>query len=171
MADYHTPTIVSPFIPQDDMTPLERLVLGLVFDEEITGEGLVYFHSWCGPSDVVSAHAGDLKEALDSSQGANSVISDHVAARLARLEAAGEYVPADYIELDLSGPNEGHERMFQDILRRSRTLEEIVVTEAFTCTQMCQDGFGGGLARITADKIRYRSTTDILAEFRAEASG
>lgn len=170
MADYHTPTVVSPFISENDMTPLERLVLGLAFDEEVTGDGLVYFHSWCGPSDVVSAHAGDLKEALDASQGANSVISGHVAARLATLEAAGEYVPTDYIELDLSGPSTSHGRMFQDIVRRSLTIEEIVVTEAFTCTRMCQDGFGGGLARITADKIRYRSTTDILEELRAEDS-
>jgi hypothetical protein len=45
MADYHSPTVVEPFIPEGDMTPLERLILGLAFDEEEAEPGLVYFHS------------------------------------------------------------------------------------------------------------------------------
>ena len=60
--------------------------------------------------------------------------------------------------------------MFQDIVRRSAAINEIVVTTAFTCTKMRPDGFGGSVMLITADAIRYRSTTDILEEFWNEAA-
>jgi hypothetical protein len=60
--------------------------------------------------------------------------------------------------------------MLQDIVRRSATISEIVVTTAFTCTKMRPDGFGGSVMLITADVIRYRSTTDILEEFWNEAA-
>jgi hypothetical protein len=53
MADYHSPTVVQPDIPAADMTPLERLILDLVFDAENSESG-IYYHSWCGPSDVVT---------------------------------------------------------------------------------------------------------------------
>lgn len=53
MADYHSPTVVQPNIPAADMTPLERLILDLVFDAENEACG-IYYHSWCGPSDVVT---------------------------------------------------------------------------------------------------------------------
>ena len=35
MADYHTPTVVQQTIPNDDMTPLERLLLTNIFDEDV----------------------------------------------------------------------------------------------------------------------------------------
>ncbi len=57
-----------------------------------------------------------------------------------------------------------------DIVRRSATIEEIVVTTAFTCTKMRPDGFGGSVMLITEDAIRYRSTTDMLEEFWNEAA-
>ena len=34
MADYHTPTVVPQTIPNDDMTPLERLLLTNIFDAD-----------------------------------------------------------------------------------------------------------------------------------------
>jgi hypothetical protein len=32
MADYFTPTVIQQTVPTADMTPLERLILGHVFD-------------------------------------------------------------------------------------------------------------------------------------------
>jgi hypothetical protein len=49
MTDYHTPTVVQPTIPNIDMTALERLILGRVFDTETDGDGL-YFFAETGPS-------------------------------------------------------------------------------------------------------------------------
>lgn len=43
MADYHSPTVVTPFIPEAEMTALERRVLSLVFDDEPAGDGQLYF--------------------------------------------------------------------------------------------------------------------------------
>jgi len=43
MADYHTPTVVQQTIPNDDMTPLERLLLTNIFDaDDIDGEHYFY---------------------------------------------------------------------------------------------------------------------------------
>lgn len=78
--------------------------------------------------------------------------------------------PPDDIDVDLTESDAGWDRMFQDIVRRSAAIEEIVVTTSFTCTKMRPDGFGGSVMLITAEAIRYRSTTEILEEFWNEAA-
>ena len=170
MADYHSPTVVQPNIPAADMTPLERLILDLVFDAENEACG-IYYHSWCGPSDVVTPSVDDLRIACAASheQGESS-IGKHVIALLARYHAAGGGGPPEDIDVDLTDSDTGWDQMFQDIVRRSAAINEIVVTTAFTCTKMRPDGFGGSVMLITADAIRYRSTTDILEEFWNEAA-
>lgn len=170
MVDYHSPTVVTPFIPSADMTALERFILGLTFDEETDEGGQVYFHSWCGPSDIVAIEVEPLRHACLASRNAQSLINDHVAARLAEHDAAADRVPHDYIELDLSAAELGWARMLQDIVRRSPTIDEIVVTAAFTCLRMRPDGFGGSVTRITAEDIRYQSTTDMLNDMRSASS-
>lgn len=165
MADYHSPTVVQPNIPAADMTPLERLILSLVFEADNEDGGVTY-HSWCGPSDVVTLSVDDLRTACDASrQQRESSIGRHVAALLARYDANVGDDPSDDIDLDLTASDCGWDRMFQDIVRRSATIDEIVVTTAFTCTKMRPDGFGGSVMLITEDAIRYRSTTDTLEEF------
>lgn len=170
MADYHSPTVVQPDIPAADMTPLERLILDLVFDAE-NSEGGIYYHSWCGPSDVVTLSVDDLRTAWAASRDhSESSMGDHVASLLSRYDADASDDPPDDIDVDLTDPNVGWHRMFQDIVRRSATIEEIVVTTAFTCTKMRPDGFGGSVMLITANAIRYRSTIDVLEEFWNEAA-
>lgn len=170
MADYHSPTVVQPNIPAADITPLERLILGLVFDAEDEEDG-VYFHSWCGPSDFVSLSVEDLRAAVEvSREVGESSIGKHVGALLARYDVEAGDDPADDIDVDLTEGDSGWDRMFQDIVRRSAAVGEIVVTTAFTCTKMRPDGFGGSVMLITADAIRYRSTTDMLEEFSNEAA-
>lgn len=170
MADYHAPTVVQPNIPAADMTPLERLILDFVFDAENEACG-IYYHSWCGPSDVVTLSVDDLRTACAASheQGGSS-IGKHVIALLARYDADAGGDPPDDIDVGLTGSDTGWDQMFQDIVRRSVSINEIVVMTAFTCTRMRPDGFGGSVMLITADAIRYRSTTDILEEFWNEAA-
>jgi hypothetical protein len=100
MADYHSPTVVQPNIPAADITPLERLILDLVFDVEVEEDG-IYYHSWCGPCDIVTLSADDLRSALAASreQGVSS-IGKHVDALLARRDAGDD--PPDDIDVDLT---------------------------------------------------------------------
>ena len=169
MTDYHSPTVVQPDIPAADITPLERLILGLVFDAEGDGDG-IYFHSWCEPSDIVTLSIDDLRVAVGASRDqTESGIVKHVSALLARHDAEAGDDPPDDIDVDLTDSDAGWDRMFQDIVRRSATIDEIVVTTSFTCTKMRPDGFGGSVMLITDKAIRYRSTTEILEEFWNEA--
>lgn len=169
MADYHSPTVVAPSIPPDGMTPLERLILGLAFDEETEPDGTIYFHSWCRPSDIVTLSVDELRTACEASrdQGDSNIVT-HVAGLLARLDAEQDEDPPDDVDIDLTEADNGWERMFQDIVRRSATIDEIVITTAWTCTKMRSDGFGGSVMLITAEAILYRSTADMLEELREQ---
>lgn len=160
MTDYHFPTVVTPHIPYDDMTPLEILILSLAFDESAETDG-AYFHSWCGPSSVVTVEVDALREALHGSRNAESRISGYVTGLLAQHDTVPEEDRSDDLDIDLTADTEW-DKMFQDIVRRSSTLDEIVVTTAFTCTKMRPDGFGGSVMRITAETIQYASTVDML---------
>ena len=60
MADYFSPTVIQQPIPVADMTPLERLVLSLIFDAEPDGEAL-YFHTYLGPSDAIGVSIDQLR--------------------------------------------------------------------------------------------------------------
>ena len=64
MANYLSPTVIQQPIPVADMTPLERLVLSLIFDAEPDGDAL-HFHSSFGPSDAIGLSIGDLRVALN----------------------------------------------------------------------------------------------------------
>ncbi len=162
MADYHSPTVVQPTIPDRDMTPLERLLLSRILDCEPDGDGL-YFYSETGPNDGIELPLDELRTALSASDGVPSTAYDYVIARLAPGGADDTH-----IEIDLSGTS--WEFILQDIVRRSRTLDHITVVSAFTCTKMRPDGFGGMAVLITADAIKGKSTHDILEDFLAEES-
>lgn len=168
MADYRSPTVVTPSLPERDITPLEQLVLGLSFDAETDPEGgLVYFHSWCGPSSVITMPVDDLRSALAAShEPGDSTLARKVAELLARHDAGGD--PPDEVNIDLSEADSDWSLIFQDIVRRSAAVNEIIVTAAWTCTRMRPDGFGGSVMLITADAILYRSTSDMLEEMSAQ---
>lgn len=160
MADYHSPTVVQPTIPDRDMTPLERLLLSHILDCEPDGDGF-YFYSEAGPNDGIELPLDELRTAISASDGVPSTAYDYVIARLAPGGADDTH-----IEIDLSGTS--WEFILQDIVRRSRTLDHITVVSAFTCTKMRPDGFGGMAVLITADAIKGKSTHDILEDFLAE---
>lgn len=162
MADYYTPTVVQPSIPDGDMTPLERLLLSHVFDAE-PDQAATYFFTDQGASDMLSFGRAELEAALAASRYADpSTANTYVGEQLAKLDAEDED-----IDLDLSGTS--WEFFFQDIVRRSSTIRHIEVVSSFTCSRMRADGFGGMAVLITADAVKGKSTQDILNELHDEA--
>ena len=160
MANYLSPTVIQQPIPVTDMTPLERLVLSLIFDAELDGEAL-YFHASLGPSDAIGPSIDDLRTALVASAGVDSTAATYTAERLAA-------APADDTEIEIDFSGTSWEFIFQDIVRRSATLRYVTAVTSFTCSKMRPDGFGGMAVLITADAILGKSTNDILEDFLAK---
>ncbi|WP_245257492.1 hypothetical protein [Methylocapsa acidiphila] len=145
------------------MTPLERLVLSLIFDAEPDGEA-VYFHTSLGPTDAIGLSIDELRAAFDASAGIDSTATTYIAERVAVASTDDTE-----IEIDFSGTS--WEFIFQDIVRRSSTLRYVTAVSSFTCSKMRPDGFGGMAVLITADAIVGKSTNDILEDFLAEKDG
>jgi hypothetical protein len=127
MADYFSPTVIQPTIPAADITALERLLLSHIFNAEPDGEDL-YFYADERPADLIWLARTQLDAALARSPTAtDSAATAFVTEQLAR-------VPADNveIELDLSG---GWEFIFQDIVRRSRSLRYVTAV----CLYLLED--------------------------------
>jgi hypothetical protein len=172
MADYHTPTVVQQTIPSGDMTPLERLLLGHIFEAEEHNDGL-YFHAETRPNNCLTLPLTELRAAFAAS-GVSSSATTHMAERLNGVDS-----DEISIQIDLSGTflrsgqrqaqGQIWELVLQDIVRRSPTLDHVTVVSAFTCTRMRPDGFGGMATLITADTIKGKSTDDILEDLLAEA--
>ncbi|AUD00107.1 hypothetical protein CWS35_37400 (plasmid) [Bradyrhizobium sp. SK17] len=162
MTSYYVPTVVQTTIPDADMTPLERLVLSHIFSPEPDGDGL-YFFAEESPAECLELDVAELRNAHRASADVESVLIAIVADRLAEVEA-GE----THVELDLTVISWA--TIFQDIVRRSPTLDEIAVFSAFTCSRMRSDGFGGMATLITANAILSGSTDEMLAGFREAAA-
>ena len=166
MADYHSPTVVTPTIPLADITPLERLILEAVFDTELDRDDEhIYLFSEIGSSDLITVDRDDLLGAFEASVTVSGSTATERGAKLLR-EESPDTEAAD-IDIDMSDTS--WEFILQDIVKRSPTLDEIVVTTSFTCTKMRPDGFGGAVTLITADTISGKSTTDMLDDLRSDA--
>jgi hypothetical protein len=159
MADYFTPTIVQQTIPHADITPLEIILLSYVFTGEVYDTGW-YFFAEQAPADFFSIARRELQDGLNASRHTTSETNTLVETLLAQHPEAPE------IEVDLSGTT--HEFIFQDIVKRSDTLEYVSVVSAWTCSKMRPDGFGGMAIVITADTVKGKSTLDIIQDFLAE---
>jgi hypothetical protein len=161
MADYFSPTVVQPTVPNADMTALERLLLTHIFESEPDGDGL-YFFAETSPNDQIELPIAELRAALASAEG---VPSETAAFVQGQLKDVGDDEP--YVQIDLSGTS--YEFILQEIVKRSSTLNHIAIVTSFTCTKMRSDGFGGMAVLVTADAIKGKSTHDIIGDFRDEA--
>lgn len=161
MADYYTPAVVEPAIPNAAMLPIERTFLAKVFDEELAGTRAYYF-SEDGPNDLIFLDSKDVREALDAADRASSSL-----VRKLLDEYAEAILDDDEIELDMCGDLWPY--VLQDIVRRSPDLDHLTVTMAFTCSKMRLDGFGGFAMMITAAEIRSGSTQTLFDRFYEEA--
>jgi hypothetical protein len=162
MAGYFTPTVIQPTIPLGDITPLERLLLSHIFNAEPDGEGL-YFYADEGPADMIWLDRAPLEAALAQS----STASDNTAATVVTSQLAR--VPADNVEIELDVSDTPWQAIFQDIVRRSRSLRYVTAISSFTCSKMRPDGFGGMAVLITPSAVVGKSTSDIIEDFLAEA--
>jgi hypothetical protein len=162
MADYFSPTVIQPTIPAQDMTPLERLLLSHIFSGEHDGEGL-YFSTEEGPAAYAVLSRAELAAAHAASATFTTSLNAYVAERLPDFPT-----DRDAIVLDLSGMS--WEFIFQDIVRRSKSLRYVTAVSSFTCSKMRPDGFGGMAVLITATAIMGKSTNDLLEDFLAEAA-
>lgn len=96
MADYFSPTVVQPIIPNADMTPLERLLLMQIFESEPNGDGL-YFFAEVSPEDQITLPIEALRAALAAADGVASETATFV---LGHMKNVGEDVSD--VEFDLS---------------------------------------------------------------------
>jgi len=160
MADYFTPTVVEPEIPDGDMTPLERLLLSRIFETE-RYNGATYLFSEQGPSDMIYLPRSELAAALTASGATTSGANAFIKERLAAVED-----DTSEIEIDMSVI--GWPFLFQDIVSRSATIPYVTVKSAFTCSKMRSDGFGGMAMLITADDVMAKSTHDLIEELEAK---
>jgi hypothetical protein len=161
MADYFSPTVIHPPILATDITPLERLVLSQIFTAQPIGE-VVYFYAEECPAFGATLSRAQLAAALAASEAFASSLNAYVAERLPRLP-----IVDDIVALDLSGMS--WEFIFQDIVRRSKSLRYVTAVTSFTCSKMRPDGFGGMAVLITAAEIMGKSTHDLLEDFLAES--
>ena len=160
MTNYATPTVVPQTISNDDMTPLERLLLTNIFDaDDINGEH--YFYAEESPQTLLTLDKGELDAAIAASQ-------EHPSSALPAIREQLSHCEPDQsiIYLDLSGFS--WEAILQDVVRRSKTLEYISVISSFTCSKMEPTAFGGMAVVITGTAIRGKSTEDILEELLEE---
>jgi len=166
MADYYTPTVLQPSIPDVDMTPLERLLLSHIFDAECDGEDW-HFFSEQGPADMLPIERTALDAALAASEGAGESAANKFVKEHLPNPQSGEPKPS-HVDLDLSATS--WEFIMQDIVKRSPTLRYVSAVSSFTCSRMRPDGFGGAVVVISADKIIGKSTSDLLEEFIAQVA-
>ena len=134
MADYASPTVVQPTIPNADMTALERLLLTHIFESEPDGDGL-YFFAEMSPNDQIELPIAELRAALASAEG---VASETAAFVQGQLKDVGDDEP--YVQMISARRCTIH---LQDDCQRSPTLNHIAIVTSFTCTKMRSDGFGG----------------------------
>lgn len=161
MADYFTSMVVHQTIPESDITPLERLLLSNIFEMETSSQG-IYFFTGERPSDIFWICREELEKTLEASQGVESG-----AMRLVQDEMARALAEASEIEIDINAL--GWEFLFQDIVRRSPTLDFVSIEGAFTCTKMRSDGFGGMAIVIAANQVLCKTTGELLQEFEQQA--
>lgn len=161
MADYYTPTVLQPSIPDADMTPLERLLLSHIFEAECDGEDW-YFFSEQGPADMLEVERAALEAALAASESAGESAANKFVKEHLPHPQSGEPLPL-HLDLDLSTTS--WEFIVQDIVKRSPTLRYVSAVSSFTCSRMRPDGFGGAVVVISAGAIIGKSTNDLLEEF------
>lgn len=161
MADYFTPTVIQPTIPEADMTALEQLLLMEIFENEPDDDGL-YFFAEESPNDQVALPLEAARAALAASEDE----ANQTAALVRKqMESTGD--GDEYIELDLSMIS--WDWIFQDIVRRSVTLDHVTIVSAFICSKMRPDGFGGMVVVVTADTVMGKSTWDMTADLLDQA--
>ena len=161
MANYSIPTVVQQQIPCCDMTVLELLILTQIFDYGVEGDTIRFYHA-VEPQSSLELDLAQLHAALSAPENNGTTALSALVAQF-----GGEIAAAAGMQFDAS--DDCWTGIFQDIVKRSETIDHISITSAFVCDKMRADGFGGAVILITKDTIRYASTTDLLRDFLCDA--
>ena len=161
MANYSVPTIVQQQIPCCDITTLEFLILTQIFDHAVE-EGTISFYHAIEPQCTLVLDLAQLHAALSAPENNGTTALSHLVAQF-----GGEIAAAAGMQFDAS--DDCWTGIFQDIVKRSETIDHISIVSTFVCDKMRVDGFGGAVILITKDTIRYASTTDLLRDFLCDA--
>jgi hypothetical protein len=161
MTDYFEETVVRPNIPHAAMTQLERLVLSSVYAERVI-DGASFFFSETGASSWFYVSRQALSEALAQSQNTESQVAGYIAEKLAAIPVSEPELEDDTVEIDMSGTS--YEFIFQDIVRRTPSLEHIILEISYTASKMIPGAYGGMAVVITPAAIRGKSTRDFIAD-------
>jgi hypothetical protein len=153
MAEYIHPTVVTPPLPADAISLLEVLVLTQMYDWEHRGDRLYFFNKTGRPS-AIELQVAEIARLIEAAPEDAGRLPDFLRTLLASLKPEDTVFEVDVTEgLDV--------RIFQDILRRCKDIDHIMVTSAWTCSRMKEDGFGGAVTVITAGQALTKTTTDL----------
>jgi hypothetical protein len=162
MADYFPQTVLRQTIPACFISPLERLLLGLIFESE-DHNGSIYYYASEAPADLITPDRQDLEDALAATTG-RSRLRPFVTARLAEAKPDQAFLDIDLTAIPQRDP--AHIVILQDIVRRSKgELPSLSIAQAYTCNKMRPDGFGGAGIIITAKRVLYQCTYGFFSRF------
>jgi len=162
MDDLETTIVITPAIPLDAITTLERLVLSHIFDAGET-DGALQLYSDRGAASNLHIPAIELAAAYADSRA----VPDSEANYLIGKFFTGVESGGDAIDVDMTGT--AWEHILQDIVARSATLAEIRVLEWYRHASQSPDSFGANVTLITANEVAGRNSDDFFEEMRAEA--
>ena len=155
MADYFTQTVLRQTIPARLISPLERLLLGQIFESE-DHDGDIYYYASEAPADWITLDRADLQDALKHTR-IRSRMSPFLRARLAETKPDCADLDIDLTAIPQRDP--AHVVILQDIVRRSKgELPSLSIAQAYTCGKMRPDGFGGAGIIITPRRVLYQCT-------------
>jgi hypothetical protein len=164
MDDLETTVVITPAIPLDDMTLLERLVLSHIFDAGETDDGLLLY-SDRGAASHLRIPADELTNAYMMSR---PVLHSDINGIIARVWKSWceEDEPGKTVHVDLTDTS--WEFILKDIVARSTALTEIRVLEWYRLPSQNPDSFGANIMLVTANEIIGRGSDDLFEEMRAE---
>jgi len=160
MANYYSPTVVQPSVPTSDMTNLEKYFLEAIFEcKDVTEDGIdsIYFYSSEGVAQSI-----DFDELVDTIE--HLIESDKRPSRLA--DTLHDFIVNNEDASEFEVDDSVIEHVFQDIVRRSKTVKAIIWTTSYTCDKMRPDGFGGSAVAITKNAIESAGTNRFISEFQ-----
>ena len=156
MADYVSPTVVTPPIPLACMTPIERFILTTLFQFEPADEGrALYFYAEDGIDDEVSVSRCAFDAIADTYEPGIDRLVMLIDMQMRERSQREDSAPLIAFINELDPLN-----VLQSIVKRhGDVLPIITIHQAFTCSTMRPDGFGGAATVIHASGIDSLCTT------------
>jgi hypothetical protein len=137
------------------MSPVEEFILKQVFEWEDNPEvvGDIYFFAGESPASYFE---------IDDKEGLRKLIADSRALSPELCDGIERALVVDDSSIEIYEIG-GYEPIFQAIVKRNKAeLPFISIDQAFTCSRLRLDGFGGASTLIMPDSIEHMDTTTWL---------